>query len=102
MKQLSSIIVGLAWRFQNAADADTAGEMTVLPICAQEPTVAQSVDHCVFTDVCTDVDIRRHQNSSRSNEAAFAGDSSWNNAEAAFLEHSFVVKSKFKGGTLSK
>ena len=42
MKQLSSMMTGSGLqRLQHAADADAAGEMQFLPICAQEPTVAQ-------------------------------------------------------------
>ena len=62
MKQSSSMMVGLACSGSSTPPMPTPPERcTFLPICAQEPTVAQVSTIVLLADIGAEVDEARHQ-----------------------------------------
>ncbi len=75
MKQLSSMIVGLACSGSSTPPMPTPPERcTFLPICAHEPDGRPRVDHRALVDVGADVHEGRHQHDVRRDVGAAARD----------------------------
>ncbi len=85
MKQLSSMMVGFACSGSSTPPMPTPPDRcTFLPICAQEPTVAQGINHGAFVNVGADVNVGRHQHSVAGDERALAHGGRRRHAETFF------------------
>jgi len=74
------------YRFQDAADTDTAGKVDVLADLGTRPDGGPGVDHRVGIHEGANVDIARHQDNSRRLVAAPACRRSWDGTNAAVCE----------------
>ena len=87
MKQLSSMMTGSGLqRLQHAADADAAGEMTVLADLRARADRGPGVDHGAAVDIGAEVHERRHQDDVRRDVGRAAHHRARHGAEARFLE----------------